>query len=394
MPGSSDRATMSRGLALLFGAGATLVAITLVLPHGHNEAQLGLLIPVGAAYAVVALLLTTPKRWSPDVLHAILAAGTLLVGLCVIYGGHAGAAYAFMYVWVALYASAFFTVRRTAAHLAWAAASYAGVLAISGDVHPPPAQWLMAVGTSAVAATLILQLSRQLRGRANDLAAVTLLANALGASSEVSGETMAAAVCDAVLTSTEAASVVLLEEVSDGSGLHVLGMGGDPDAALAFDGADGIEMLDQSYRTGEPRRLMVDAAGHAGTIAGLVYPVHREGRVAGLLALVWARPRRRLGEAIERSTALYAAEAGVALERVARQSREQERRALELNDEIVQGLVVAKYALRNGRVEMGEQAIDETLERARALVDGQLETLHGREAPEPGSLRRRTGTIG
>src|SRR5262249_11657601 len=98
--------------------------------------------------------------------------------------------------------------------------------------------------------------------------------------------------------------------------------------------------------------------------------------------------RRRVGDNVERAMALYAAEAGVALERIASQSREHERRALELNDEIVQGRVVAKYALHDGRVEMGEKAIDETLDRARALVATQRETLHGRDAPEPGSLRR------
>src|SRR3954447_2864101 len=103
MPGSSDRVAMSRGLALLFGAGGTLVAITLALPHGHDEANLGLLIPVGGAYVVAPLLFLRPRTWAPEALHTILAFGTVLVALCVVYGGHAGAAYAFMYVWVALY---------------------------------------------------------------------------------------------------------------------------------------------------------------------------------------------------------------------------------------------------------------------------------------------------
>ena len=379
---------MSRGLALLFGAGATLVAITLVLPHGHREARIGLLIPVCLAYVVAPLLYVRPRRFSPALLHTILAFGTLLVGLCVIYGGRAGAAYAFMYVWVALYASAFFSVRWALAHLAWAAATYAATLAISGDVHPPPAQWLMAVGTSAVAATLILQLARELRGRANDLAAVTLLANALGASSEVSAEEMAKGVCDAVRTSTGAAAVVLLEELSDGSGLRRLALSGDETAARAFEGPDGPSMSGRAYQSGESREL---TAG--GRVTGLVHAVQQEGRVAGLLAFVWPRPRRRIDDRIRHSIALYAAEAGVALERIERQSREREQRALELNDEIVQGLVVAKYALRHGRSEVGEHAIDETLDRARALVDSQLETMHGREAPEPGTLRRRSGRI-
>jgi hypothetical protein len=55
---------------------------------------------------------------------------------------------------------------------------------------------------------------------------------------------------------------------------------------------------------------------------------------------------------------------------------------------------VAKYALRDGRVEIGEKAIAETLDRARALVDGQLESLHGTDAPEPGTLRREGRGIG
>ncbi len=116
-------------------------------------------------------------------------------------------------------------------------------------------------------------------------------------------------------------------------------------------------------------------------------PVRRHGHVAGLLALAWARPRRTGGTRIEESIALFASEAGVALERVAHQDRERERRALELTDAIVQGLVVAKYALHEGRVEMGEEALDATLDRARALVDSQLQELHGARAPEPGSLR-------
>jgi hypothetical protein len=379
---------MSRGLAMLFGAGATLVAITLVLPHGHDEANLGLLIPIGCAYLVAPLLFLRPRRWPIETLHGILALGTVLVGLCVNYGGHAGPAYAFMYVWVALYASAFFSVRASLGHLAWCAASYAGFLAISGEVHPPAAQWLMAVGTSAVAATLILQLARELRGRANDLAAVTLLANALGAESEVSVGEMAHALCDAVIASTGAAAVVLLRERSDHTGLERVGLSGDPEAAKAFDGPDGPSIEGPAYTRGETRDLQRD-----GRIYGLVHAVQQEGRVAGLLALVWAQPRRRVGDRIRESVALYAAEAGVALERIERQSREREQRALELNDEIVQGLVVAQYALREGRDEIGRQAIDDTLGRARRLVDSQLETLHGADAPEPGTLRRRTGRI-
>src|SRR3954449_10408023 len=180
MSGSTDRVVMARALAALFGAGATLVAITLVLPHRDDEAQLGLLIPVGLAYVVVALLLRAPRRLSTRTLSVVLGFGSLLIGLCVIYGGPAGTVYAFMYVWVALYAGAFFAVRETCAHLAWVFATYVGVLAVSGDVHPPGSAWLMAAGTSAVVSALVLALTRQLRAQSRDQAAVTRIANMIG----------------------------------------------------------------------------------------------------------------------------------------------------------------------------------------------------------------------
>ena len=372
---------MARGLAMLFGAGATLVAITLLLPHKHDEAQLGLLIPAGLAYVVVAVLLSAPRRFSPTVLSVTLAFGSVLVGVCVIYGGPAGAAYAFMYVWVALYAAAFFETRAAIAHLVWAFATYVAVLAISGDVRPPGAQWLMAAGTSAVVTALVLRLTRLLRARSRDQAAVIAIANAIGGSDEVGSATVAHALCAGALASTGASSVVLLGETSDGAALHELGRAGEGEDPFEAPGT--VVVLDEAYRSGEPEPLRDDE----GKVSGYVVPVRRDGRVAGLLALGWSRPRRIVGTRIEDSIALFASEAGVALERLAHQDRERERRALELNDAIVQGLVVAKYALREGRVEVGEQALDETLDRAKALVDSQLQELHGTLAPEPGSLR-------
>jgi hypothetical protein len=287
-----------------------------------------------------------------------------------------------MYMWVAFYAAAFFSLRETVAHVVWTAVSFAVLLLASDEVNPPAATWLMVIGTGMVAATLIFALTRELRARASDLVAVTRHANEIGSASEVSGADVAQGICEGVLHSAAAASAVLLEELADGSGLHVLGSAGDEEMAASFERPAGVLVLDEAYRSARAAMLRTGDG-----ISGVVEPVRREGRVRGLLVVVWARPRRVITARVQESIALFAAEAGVALERIAGQSRDKERRALELNDAIVQGLVVAKYALHEGRVEMGEEALEATLDRARALVESQLQDLHGTGAPEPGSLR-------
>lgn len=63
---------------------------------------------------------------------------------------------------------------------------------------------------------------------------------------------------------------------------------------------------------------------------------------------------------------------------------EQQRQAAELNDEIVQGLVVARYLLDGDEPGPARDAIDNTLAAAQAIVAGLL----GEDSPEPGDLRR------
>jgi hypothetical protein len=63
-----------------------------------------------------------------------------------------------------------------------------------------------------------------------------------------------------------------------------------------------------------------------------------------------------------------------------------QRQALEINDNIVQGLTVAKYQLDQGRDESSREAIEETLRKARGLITDLL----GEDEAEltPGDLRR------
>jgi hypothetical protein len=65
-----------------------------------------------------------------------------------------------------------------------------------------------------------------------------------------------------------------------------------------------------------------------------------------------------------------------------------ERQALEINDNIVQGLSVAKYALDQGEDEKSQKAVEETLKKARLIITELLGDEDSEVALGPGELRR------
>jgi hypothetical protein len=65
-----------------------------------------------------------------------------------------------------------------------------------------------------------------------------------------------------------------------------------------------------------------------------------------------------------------------------------ERQALEINDNIVQGLTVAKYAMTMGADDHGRLAIEDTLKRARAIITDLLGEPGTAIELGPGDLRR------
>jgi hypothetical protein len=64
-----------------------------------------------------------------------------------------------------------------------------------------------------------------------------------------------------------------------------------------------------------------------------------------------------------------------------------ERQAVEINDNIVQGLTVAKYAIETGRDDQTRQAVGEALRNAQTMISGLLSEAE-RGVIEPGRLRR------
>src|SRR4029079_17696982 len=83
------------------------------------------------------------------------------------------------------------------------------------------------------------------------------------------------------------------------------------------------------------------------------------------------------------------------MERAERQRIDRQRRAIDINDNIVQGLTVAKYALGQGHVDEGVRAIDDTLRRARQLITDQLtEATANQGGPRAGDPVRGTRVEG
>jgi hypothetical protein len=361
------------GLAYLFGTGGALVLISLALPHTPNAAVAGVAGVAVAALVVSGVFAVRGDRMPVLAFTLMPGLGSVFVSLGVWWGGDMARAYALFYVWVSLYAFYFLPRSRAIGLTLWSAATYGCVL-LARDVTPVPWVDLMLVlGTTWVAGTLIGGLALQLRRRAADLDAAAGLANAMSAGADVSWAREA--ICRAALEACGADAAVLLEP--DGPTAHA------GDRELGRRTAARPEVL-VAHRDGERHTLDRNAA--------LAQPVLRDGRPAAVLVIAWSTPPRILPERAATAAELFAAEAAVVLEREERLSGENERRALEINDSIVQGLVVAKYALDAGQVEQGAAAIEGTLRRARELMDRQLG--NGDAPPiRPGDLRRGTPSL-
>ncbi len=391
---SSERAVMARALATFFGSGATLVFLTIALPHEANTDDVLLAIAPTIAYVAGAALLALGGRASIGLQQVLLAGGTALITMCVVFGGASASAYPMMYLWVSLYAYFFFTVRAASLQMVWIAACYAVAFLLQDDTPVPEIHWLMAVGAVAVGGVLIGRLGQAIRAQAADMAAVQRMSGGL---SDVPDA--AQATCNGLQLSTRADAVIMLEPLDDGDGLRVTAMAGSSEAGLAFSGEKARVGMERCYRSAEGQLLEADSPGRwmRGTVIGWAQPVLRDGIVVAILAMAWTTPKGRMPDRERNAALLFASEMSVVMDRAEAQRLDRERAALEINDNIVQGLVVAKYSAQRGDLESSVAALDETLERARALITDQLRYV-GTTAGgglRPGDLaRERASSVG
>ncbi len=153
--GSFEARMRVRVLASLYVAGATLVLVTLALPHAAGASEVGLLAIAVDAYAVGGAMLWQANRLPGWTLQLALAWGSVLVTGVGWFSAEHPSPLVFFYLWVFLYSAYFFPMRTALAEMTFAALLYAGLLV----GHPPEAGaapwWIVGIATMAIAATVI-----------------------------------------------------------------------------------------------------------------------------------------------------------------------------------------------------------------------------------------------
>jgi diguanylate cyclase (GGDEF)-like protein len=167
-----DPATMARTFTYLFGIGATLLLVTLPLPHSADRDTAGLVVTAIAAYLAALGFLALFDRLPLRFFEATPLLGTILVSLAVYLGGSdTPAAYATFYFWVGLAACYFLRPAVAATHLALASAGYGIALLVSAGVEVPALKWGVVTGSLFVLGILIMALRAQMERMLTELGA-------------------------------------------------------------------------------------------------------------------------------------------------------------------------------------------------------------------------------
>jgi len=155
--GASLQASLvAKVLAALFAAGASLAALTVILPHPAGANELGLLAVVAGAYLTALALYTQAAKLPAWTLPPTLAWGSTLITGVAYFSGESPSPLVFFYLWVFLYASYFFTHRQAAAQIVFVGLAYGTLLLAKAPLSAIPAWWLVGMGTLLVGAIVIM----------------------------------------------------------------------------------------------------------------------------------------------------------------------------------------------------------------------------------------------
>lgn len=158
---------MAVSLAVLFATAATLSLISLAVPHGDDIDERAAVITSLLAFPFAGAMALGGDRVPRWMIHVVVAIGTIMVSYGVHAAGEgrvAGSASVF-YLWIAVYAAAYFSFPAIVAHMALVAAAYATVLAVAEE-GAGPSLLLGMTGTASATAVVVASLASRLRAQA------------------------------------------------------------------------------------------------------------------------------------------------------------------------------------------------------------------------------------
>jgi diguanylate cyclase (GGDEF)-like protein len=327
LPGGFDRpSTMAVVLGGLYLAGGAIGSASLLLPHPAEFNEGALWSNIALAFASGAGLVAVRNFIPVWAIHIAVLAGTLVITRAVYEGHDPSGFYTFWYLWIGVYSFFFFGRLWGTLHLASAAAAYGWAILVT-DESTPIAQWVVVIGSIAVAGFLTDYLARRLRSvtesaetRAQNLEAVSDVARKLATQSD--SRAVGWAICSAALSASGANVAVLWRPTANGSELIAAAAAGEsvdgaripfvaPDsgAIRAFTGDD--VRFDSLGAGGASQEL---SPRHDAAVA-LWQPVQSDSAVVGVLAVYWNEFREEAGDGVVQAVHLLAMEAAIAIER-------------------------------------------------------------------------------
>src|SRR3954447_5249289 len=319
-------AIMAAVLGGLFAAGATIGAVSLILPHPSEYGSSALWSNVGLAYVFGFSVLLLRQRLPVWALQVSVLIGTIIVTRAVYYGHDPSGYYTFWYLWICVYAFFFFGPRWGALHVGFVGAAYAWILAqLSGPT--PVSRWLVTVGSILVAGLLVDALAARLRRetdaaarRASKLEAVSEVARQIATQSD--SRAVDWAIGSAAVRTAGASAAVLWRPTVAGDALQAdAAAGADVEAVhLPFvtPGSGAIQVFTSAedrfelLREGQSAQELAPAFEAR---AALWEPVLKEGAAVGVLAAYWRDPLDHVSSETRRAIGLLALEAAIAIDR-------------------------------------------------------------------------------
>jgi diguanylate cyclase (GGDEF)-like protein len=327
---SVDGSIRARALALLFLAGGTIGALSMVLPHSAKAGDAALWSNIALAYLAGVLLVAFGARLPGWAFHVALAIGGVLVTRAILVSGDVNSFYSVWYLWIGLYAFYFFSRPAALAHVALASALY-GLTLIVHTPSSPLARWLTTVTTLMIAGVFIDTLVRRARMQAQNaadsaqlVATVADVAHELARVSDSDGARHA--LCAAAARLARADTSALWEPGTTGASLELTGVSGPRPSqrSLPFVAAPGGAV--QAFTNGQTVRDAVELGVPEYTgepeppQATLWQPVTRDSVPIAVLAFYWRRPSGD-PQTTQTLASLLATEAAVTLERIELLSR-------------------------------------------------------------------------